>query len=103
MPEPPRPDALYKYMTAATARIVLGNRTIRWSAPSRFNDPFDMGIPMGFGFEPAEMREPFRRRFEEMVYAATEPTFVETNAFVPMLRKFREAAVSRSREALRQA
>ncbi len=32
----------YKYMPAETARIVLANRTLRWSAPVLFNDPFDI-------------------------------------------------------------
>lgn len=32
----------YKYMTANTAKAVLGNRTLRWSSPTLFNDPFDV-------------------------------------------------------------
>lgn len=31
----------YKYMSRATARIVLENRTLRWSTPEMLNDPFD--------------------------------------------------------------
>ena len=36
------PRFFYKYMSACTARKVLDNRTLRWSAPERFNDPFDI-------------------------------------------------------------
>lgn len=32
----------YKYMTAATAKAVLGNGTLRWALPKLFNDPFDV-------------------------------------------------------------
>lgn len=32
----------YKFMKASTAEIVLTNRTLRWSTPAAFNDPFDM-------------------------------------------------------------
>lgn len=36
----------YKYMSADTAKIVLKNGTLRWSAPSLFNDPFDVQFNM---------------------------------------------------------
>ncbi|WP_242222085.1 DUF2971 domain-containing protein [Shinella zoogloeoides] len=36
----------YKYMSASTAKIVLESRTLRWSAPSLFNDPFDVQFDM---------------------------------------------------------
>jgi hypothetical protein len=31
----------YKYMSRATGRVVLENRTLRWSTPATLNDPFD--------------------------------------------------------------
>lgn len=36
------PDMFCKYVTAHTARAVLANSSLRWSAPRQFNDPFDM-------------------------------------------------------------
>lgn len=33
---------LYKYASGNTGRIVLENRTLRWSTPPVLNDPFDM-------------------------------------------------------------
>lgn len=32
----------FKYMNRATGRIVLENRTLRWSTPGTLNDPYDM-------------------------------------------------------------
>ncbi len=32
----------FKYMNRATGRIVLKNRTLRWSTPGTLNDPYDM-------------------------------------------------------------
>jgi hypothetical protein len=32
----------YKYMSRGTGRIVLENRTLRWSTPGTLNDPYDM-------------------------------------------------------------
>jgi len=34
--------SFFKYTSAATAKLVLNNRTLRWSSPSLFNDPFDI-------------------------------------------------------------
>lgn len=35
-------DSFFKYMPADTAKIVLRNKTLRWSSPLEFNDPFDV-------------------------------------------------------------
>jgi hypothetical protein len=35
-------DHFYKYMTSSTAKVVLKNRSLKWSPASAFNDPFDM-------------------------------------------------------------
>ncbi len=37
-----RPERFYKYMSRQTAKIVLANRTLRWSTPALLNDPFDV-------------------------------------------------------------
>lgn len=47
----------FKYMTASTAKIVLKNRTLRWSAPSRLNDPFDIQFNMNIEANPDRLRE----------------------------------------------
>lgn len=41
----------FKYLNAAGARPTLSNRTLRWSRPSRFNDPFDMSQPYSTDFD----------------------------------------------------
>lgn len=46
----------YKYMTAETARIVLANRTLRWSCPVLFNDPFDIH-PDTLHFDGVELQQ----------------------------------------------
>ncbi|MET3654849.1 DUF2971 domain-containing protein [Dyella japonica] len=46
-----RPQSFFKYMTAATARIVLDDGRLRWSRPSRFNDPFDMQVNLQIRFD----------------------------------------------------
>ncbi|WP_277977017.1 DUF2971 domain-containing protein [Pantoea endophytica] len=35
-------QSFFKYMPLSTAKIVLGNSTLRWSSPTILNDPFDI-------------------------------------------------------------
>lgn len=46
----------YKYMPAETARIVLKKRTLRWSSPALFNDPFDIH-PDTLHFDSVELQQ----------------------------------------------
>jgi hypothetical protein len=40
---PPRaPEHLFKYISRDVGRLVLTNRTLRWSTPGTLNDPYDM-------------------------------------------------------------
>jgi hypothetical protein len=46
----------YKYMPAATAKLVLRGRSLRWSSPLIFNDPFDFPRELAFGFSPSDLQ-----------------------------------------------
>jgi hypothetical protein len=46
----------FKYMTASTAKIVLANRTLRWSTPSQLNDPFDMQFDMSINVNKEQLK-----------------------------------------------
>jgi hypothetical protein len=50
-------ESFFKYMPANTARLVLENRSLRWSSPVLFNDPFDVPRELSFGLEPRDMVE----------------------------------------------
>ena len=41
----------FKYMNRATGRIVLENRTLRWSTPGTLNDPYDMQFDLHIDIE----------------------------------------------------
>ncbi|OBU39633.1 DUF2971 domain-containing protein [Photobacterium phosphoreum] len=43
-------------MPASTARIVLENKTLRWSSPIEFNDPFDVPRELAFDVSPNEIQ-----------------------------------------------
>lgn len=47
----------FKYMTRATGRIVLKNRTLRWSTPGTLNDPYDMQFDLHIDVDREEAKK----------------------------------------------
>ncbi|MCL6706695.1 DUF2971 domain-containing protein [Pseudomonas sp. R2.Fl] len=47
----------FKYMSVSTAKIVLENRTLRWSSPKKLNDPFDIQFNMEIEADPSKVKE----------------------------------------------
>ncbi len=45
----------YKYVSANTAKIILSTRTLRWSSPVLFNDPFDVTQELRLNFDASEL------------------------------------------------
>ena len=41
-------EFFFKYMSRDTGRIVLENRTLRWSTPGTLNDPYDVQFDLQF-------------------------------------------------------
>jgi hypothetical protein len=54
-------------MSAATAHIVLTNRTLRWSSPILFNDPFDVPREMSFGLTPGDIVDALALRMSDLI------------------------------------
>jgi hypothetical protein len=46
----------YKYMSRSTGRIVLENRTLRWSSPGTLNDPYDMQFDLHIELDQAAVK-----------------------------------------------
>ena len=57
----------YKYMSASTAQVVLSNRTLRWSAPTEFNDPFDVPRELALNLEPLDIIAAVTERFIQLI------------------------------------
>jgi hypothetical protein len=51
------PENFFKYVDSDTAKIILKNCTLRWSAPSRFNDPFDVQFDLHIEYERGKIVE----------------------------------------------
>lgn len=53
------PKILYKYTSASTGRLILQNKTIRFSSPLAFDDPYDCFVPVRFDLLPKEQLNDF--------------------------------------------
>ena len=67
-------SSFFKYSSASTARLVLENKTLRWSSPSLFNDPFDVPRELSFGITPVEINDALARRFISLIENPPEDT-----------------------------
>lgn len=79
--------SFFKYISAATAAIVLQNRALRWSSPLLFNDPFDVPREMSFGVTPREIVDAVSRRLMTLFDNPPE----DTSLLEPKLRMIAEA------------
>ena len=70
----------YKYTTADTAKLVIETLCFRWSAPSKFNDPFDHRARLTFDVQPNLFAQLLTQSAERVVFSDDEPEGVpETN------------------------
>lgn len=67
-------QTFFKYMSANTAKLVLANRSLRWSSPLLFNDPFDVPREIAFGLQPVELVQALSRRMIELIENPPENT-----------------------------
>ena len=61
-------------MSAATAGLVLAHRTLRWSSPILFNDPFDVPRELSFGITPEDLVHALVRRVTLLIRHPPEDT-----------------------------
>lgn len=61
-------------MSAATAKVVLERRTLRWSSPILFNDPFDVPREMIYGTQPSEVVTASARQIARLIEHPPENT-----------------------------
>jgi hypothetical protein len=60
-------ESFYKYVSVTTAGKVLSNRTLRWSSPTLFNDPFDVPRELSFGVTPEQILEAVVQRLTDCI------------------------------------
>jgi Protein of unknown function (DUF2971) len=111
------PEHFYKYVDSGTAKIILKNSTLRWSAPSRFNDPFDVQFDLHIEYERSKIVEgaldemwAIYAQKKEIVVAnalgavlktlSLKPSIIPRDEFVGHLRLGLEGSLKRLEETL---
>jgi hypothetical protein len=90
-------QSFFKYVSAETARVVLQNRTLRWSSPRLFNDPFDVPRELSFGVAPKAIMDALASRMEAIL---TNPP-ADTSRLDPKLRVLVQTIKNGIRDELR--
>lgn len=81
-------EYFYKYIPAETALKILQTRTLKYSSPAIFNDPFDTQTRMDFGFEVPKLIEAFSKEQYKMIHGPEEPVGDESNELFRDIKKF---------------
>jgi hypothetical protein len=81
---------LFKYVKAETAITILEKKTLQWSSPNSFNDPFEFRSPFGYGFEWDDMEEVALQRFATFLTQIEEPILAQDNPVAPKIPQLRE-------------
>lgn len=90
-------DALFcKYMSAATGKIVLANRTLRWSTPGTLNDPYDTQFDLHVEVDRANVRALALKKLWEAHYG--EQPGPVGNLLGAIIHSFRDVFPRLSRE-----
>jgi hypothetical protein len=79
-------QSFFKYVSATTATIILTKRTLRWSSPVLFNDPFDVPREVTFGFTPDNVFQAASRHLTALIECPPE----DTSQLQPKLRLIAE-------------
>ena len=69
----------YKYMSAATAKIVMTTRKLRWSSPIIFNDPFDVTQELRLNFDADELNAAVTEQFAVLLEKGAQGRNVSTS------------------------
>ncbi len=64
--ELPGKRPFFKYASSGTALTILKNRTLQYSSPGTFNDPFDVQSGLHFDFDPATLHRKVVSRISEL-------------------------------------
>lgn len=90
MPRSHDRKSFFKYMPASTARAVLATRSLRWSSPLLFNDPFDVPRSLSFGITPQQLTEASARYIAQLIQqppANTEHLSAKLRLIVETVKK----------------
>jgi len=91
-------EYFYKYIPAEAAFKILQTRTLKYSSPALFNDPFDTQTRMDFDFEVSELIEAFSEEQYKMIHSPEEPVGDESNELFRDIKKVWQVAKQSKRK-----
>ena len=71
----------YKYVTADTAFLILKNRTLKYSSPILFNDPFDTQTKLDYSFCISEFGEALAEELYRLIHLEERPVGFDSAPF----------------------
>lgn len=83
-----------KYRTAPQLLDLLRNLELRFSAPSLFNDPFDLALDLRFGFRMEDLAARAHHEIDRLIHSEEEPSGDPAN---PLFRTLIELRAQRHR------
>lgn len=86
----------YKYFTAESALLMLRNRTLKYSSPLLFNDPFDVQTTVDYGFDISDMMEAFNKEMYNLIYGEKEPIGDKSDRHFNEILKIRKTVKAKS-------
>ncbi len=89
MPRYHNRDHFFKYVTKEVAKAIIENRTLRWSCPVDFNDPFDHRYAFIDESRLESITDLIIQRFETYIWDRDDIPFDETSPWGPTLLHFR--------------
>lgn len=93
-------QVFYKYMSAQTVKIVLAGQTLRWSAPTIFNDPFDVPRELAFGISPHELQQACNNYLLELHKTPPSDYAVLQEKLALVLRTYHERATPQLKQKI---
>lgn len=89
--EYPGHRSLFKYASPDAALATLTNRTVRYSSPLKFNDPFDIQTGLHFDFDPQELHGKFVDYLDAFARSSVAPKVDEKDPWGEMALQFRNS------------
>jgi Protein of unknown function (DUF2971) len=80
----------FKYATLQTGLRVIESKKFRWSAPAKFNDPFDHQVGFIAEIDEARFARLFTASLERIIFAEEEPDIVRSSLFTEMTLRLRK-------------
>lgn len=82
---------VFKYVTREVARIILANQTMRWSAPSLFDDPLDVARSFDLGFPLQELEDALAEELNAIYLSRDVEEFEGNPLFYAIAKHFIES------------